>query len=80
MLTVTQFLTSLETRPSAQAYKISARVERFFVEGPNIENDLIPVITADSLMTGMNKNTSNGKQSTGITFCHKFDLYFYQLC
>ena len=51
-MTLTQFLASLETRPSAQAFKVSARAESFIVEGASMENDLIPMITADNILTG----------------------------
>ena len=51
-MTLTQFLASLETRPSAEAFKISARAESFVVEGASVENDLIPMITADNILSG----------------------------
>lgn len=53
VLTLAQFLASIETRPSAQAFKISARVESFVVEGASVEHDLVPIITADNVLTGM---------------------------
>nr|CAD7259318.1 unnamed protein product [Timema shepardi] len=56
VITLTQFLTSLETRPSAQAFKMSTRAESFVVEGTNLEYDLIPIVTADNVLTG---NTSS---------------------
>ncbi|GFG28735.1 hypothetical protein Cfor_06015 [Coptotermes formosanus] len=56
VMTLTQFLASLETRPSAQAFKISARAESFVVEGASMENDLIPMFTADNILSG---NTSS---------------------
>jgi hypothetical protein len=52
VMTLTQFLASLETRPSAQAFKISARAESFVVEGASMENDLIPMFTADNILSG----------------------------
>ena len=52
VLTLTQFLASLETRPSAQAFKVSARAESFIVEGASMENDLVSMITADNILTG----------------------------
>jgi hypothetical protein len=52
VVTLTQFLASLETRPSAEAFKISARAESFVVEGASVENDLIPMITADNILSG----------------------------
>ncbi|KAK0164246.1 hypothetical protein PV328_002894 [Microctonus aethiopoides] len=50
--TVTQFLTSIETRPELSAYKISARAESLVIEGASSENDLIPLVTADNILTG----------------------------
>ncbi|KFM68119.1 Vacuolar protein sorting-associated protein 13C, partial [Stegodyphus mimosarum] len=44
--TVTHFLSSLETRPGAKAYKVSARTESVVIEGASLENDLVPIITA----------------------------------
>ncbi|XP_014674952.1 PREDICTED: vacuolar protein sorting-associated protein 13A-like [Priapulus caudatus] len=41
-------LCSLENRPAADAYRISARTESFLVEGASIEHDLVPVLTADN--------------------------------
>lgn len=51
--TVTHFLSSLETRPGAKAYKISARTESIVIEGASLENDLVPIITADNVTSGM---------------------------
>ncbi|KAG8309677.1 hypothetical protein J6590_078973 [Homalodisca vitripennis] len=56
VLTLAQFLASIETRPSARAFKLSARVESFVVEGASVEHDLVPIITADNILTG---NTSS---------------------
>lgn len=53
VLTLAQFLASIETRPSAHAFKISARVESFVVEGASVEHDLVPIITADNVLTGL---------------------------
>ncbi|XP_053597427.1 intermembrane lipid transfer protein VPS13A [Microplitis demolitor] len=50
--TITQFLTSIETQPERSAYKISARAESFVIEGASSENDLIPLVTADNILTG----------------------------
>lgn len=52
VLTLAQFLASIETRPSAEAFKLSARVESLVVEGASVENDLVPIITADNILTG----------------------------
>ncbi|KAG8227036.1 hypothetical protein J437_LFUL013823 [Ladona fulva] len=54
VITLTQFLASLETRPSAGAYKISARAESFVIEGANSDQDLVPLLTADNNLTGNN--------------------------
>lgn len=51
-MTVTQFLASIERRPELSAYKISARAESFVIEGASIEGDLIPLVTADNILTG----------------------------
>lgn len=53
VLTLAQFLASVETRPSAKAFKASARIESFVMEGASIEHDLVPIITADNTLTGM---------------------------
>ncbi|GIY87397.1 vacuolar protein sorting-associated protein 13C [Caerostris extrusa] len=50
--TVTHFLSSLETRPGAKAYKVSARTESIVIEGASLENDLVPIITADNVTSG----------------------------
>ncbi|XP_014251025.1 vacuolar protein sorting-associated protein 13A-like isoform X2 [Cimex lectularius] len=77
VLTLAQFLASLETRPSAKAFKFSARVESFVIEGANIDHDLIPVITADNIYTGnpasnflsldFEKNPLNSEANYGLT-------------
>lgn len=46
--TITQFLASAETRPSAHAFKLSARVDSIIVEGSSLEHDLIPIFTGDN--------------------------------
>ncbi|XP_063238425.1 intermembrane lipid transfer protein VPS13A-like [Bacillus rossius redtenbacheri] len=56
VLTLTQLLTSVETRPAAKAFKVSARAESFVLEGCSADGDLVPVITADNILTG---NTSS---------------------
>nr|CAD7393579.1 unnamed protein product [Timema cristinae] len=78
VITLTQFLTSLETRPSAQAFKMSTRAESFVVEGTNLEYDLIPIVTADNVLTGntssnflaldFEKNPSNVDADFGLAF------------
>lgn len=55
VFSLAQFLASIETRPAARAFKLSARVESFLIEGASVEHDLVPIITADSLYTG-NRN------------------------
>ncbi|XP_046422194.1 vacuolar protein sorting-associated protein 13A-like isoform X1 [Neodiprion fabricii] len=52
VITLTQFLASIETRPYASAFKISARAESFVIEGASSDNELIPLITADNILTG----------------------------
>ncbi|EEC00486.1 vacuolar protein-sorting protein, putative, partial [Ixodes scapularis] len=47
VVTLTQFLTSLETRPGGGAFKISARTEGFVVEGASNDHDLVTVLSVD---------------------------------
>ncbi|KAJ2950876.1 hypothetical protein O0L34_g5236 [Tuta absoluta] len=47
VITLTQFLASLETRPSAKAYKLSARAESIVVEGVSSDGELVPLLTAE---------------------------------
>jgi len=47
VVTLTHFLASLETRPSAHAYKASLRIESAAVEASNQERDLVPIFTAN---------------------------------
>ncbi|KAG1650405.1 Vacuolar protein sorting-associated protein 13C [Nymphon striatum] len=54
VMTLTQFLMSVETRPSADAFRLSARTESFVVEGASVEHDLVPIITADHATSGTN--------------------------
>ncbi|XP_067142942.1 intermembrane lipid transfer protein VPS13A-like isoform X2 [Centruroides vittatus] len=77
VITLTQFVTSIETRPSNKAFKISARTESFVVEGASIENDLVPIMTADNITSGSNlahvfaldfeKNPLHEKADYGLT-------------
>lgn len=77
VITLTQFVTSVETRPSSKAFKISARTESFVVEGASIENDLVPIMTADNITSGSNlahvfaldfeKNPLHEKGDYGLT-------------
>lgn len=50
--TLTQFLTSLETRPGARAFKVSARTEGFVVEGTSSDHDLVTVLSVDKSASG----------------------------
>ncbi|XP_015594990.1 vacuolar protein sorting-associated protein 13A isoform X2 [Cephus cinctus] len=52
VVTLTQFLASIETRPGLLAYKVSARAESFVIEGASAENELVPLITTDNVLTG----------------------------
>ncbi|XP_066901628.1 intermembrane lipid transfer protein VPS13A isoform X3 [Halyomorpha halys] len=77
VLTLAQFLASLETRPSAKAFKLSGRVESFVIEGISLEHDLVPIITADNIYTGntasnflsidFEKNPLNSEADYGLT-------------
>ncbi|XP_078045899.1 intermembrane lipid transfer protein VPS13A isoform X2 [Augochlora pura] len=51
VITMTQFLTSVEIQPIVSAFKVSARAESFVVEGVTPEGDLVPLITVDSILT-----------------------------
>ena len=44
---LTHLLASLETRPAANAYKMSLRVESAVVEGASLEHHLVPLVTAN---------------------------------
>ncbi|XP_076222912.1 intermembrane lipid transfer protein VPS13A isoform X2 [Nomia melanderi] len=51
IITMTQFLTSIEMQPITSAFKVSARAESFVVEGVSPEGDLVPLITVDNILT-----------------------------
>ncbi|EZA49615.1 Vacuolar protein sorting-associated protein 13A [Ooceraea biroi] len=52
IITVAQFLTSIEARPTLSAFKISARAESFVIEAISTDGDLIPLVTVDNVLTG----------------------------
>ncbi|XP_028982314.1 vacuolar protein sorting-associated protein 13A [Diachasma alloeum] len=53
VVTMGQFLMSVETRPQLSAFKVSARAESLVIEGASsVENDLVPLVTADNILTG----------------------------
>ncbi|CAK9828583.1 Intermembrane lipid transfer protein VPS13A [Anthophora retusa] len=52
VLTVTQFLTSVEIRSALSAFKVSTRAESFVIEGLSAEGELVPLITVDNVLTG----------------------------
>ncbi|CAK9815547.1 Intermembrane lipid transfer protein VPS13C [Anthophora plagiata] len=52
VLTVTQFLTSVEIRSTLSAFKVSTRAESFVIEGLSAEGELVPLITVDNVLTG----------------------------
>lgn len=54
IVTVTQFLTSIEARPTLLAFKISVRAESFVIEAISTDGDLVPLITVDNVLTGNN--------------------------
>ncbi|KAL0830292.1 hypothetical protein ABMA28_002492 [Loxostege sticticalis] len=56
VVTLTQFLSSLETRPSAKAYKLSARAESIVIEGATSDGELVPLLSAErgSALTSTN--------------------------
>lgn len=51
---MTQFLASVEKHPELSTYKISTRAESIVIEGVSCENELVPLVTADNVLTGMN--------------------------
>ncbi|XP_053983322.1 intermembrane lipid transfer protein VPS13C-like [Hylaeus volcanicus] len=52
VITITQFLASIEIQPTLSAFKVSARAESFVVEGVSLDGDLVPLITVDNVLTG----------------------------
>ncbi|XP_070527175.1 intermembrane lipid transfer protein VPS13A isoform X2 [Cardiocondyla obscurior] len=52
IVTITQFLTSIEARPMLLAFKISVRAESFVIEAISTDGDLVPLITVDNVLTG----------------------------
>ncbi|CAG9787972.1 unnamed protein product [Diatraea saccharalis] len=56
VVTLTQFLASLETRPSAKAYKLSARAESIVVEGATSDGELVPLLSAERTQTPTSAN------------------------
>ncbi|XP_033208533.1 vacuolar protein sorting-associated protein 13C-like [Belonocnema kinseyi] len=52
VLSMTQFLASIEKHPELSTYKISTRAESFVIEGVSSENELVPLVTADNVLTG----------------------------
>nr|XP_026488707.1 vacuolar protein sorting-associated protein 13A-like isoform X1 [Vanessa tameamea] len=78
VVNLTQFLASLETRPSAKAYKVSARTENIVIEGMSSDGELVPLlIAAQGSSVGSNtvlaldveKNPVNSHADLGVT-CH----------
>ncbi|XP_034828930.1 intermembrane lipid transfer protein VPS13A-like isoform X1 [Maniola hyperantus] len=78
VISLTQFLASLETRPSAKAYKVSARTESIVIEGMSSDGELVPLlIAAQGAAVGSNtvlaldveKNPANSHADLGVT-CH----------
>ncbi|CAH2046773.1 unnamed protein product, partial [Iphiclides podalirius] len=77
VVTLTQFLASLETRPSAKAYKLSARAESMVIEGATSDGDLVPLLTTErgSALTGANllavdfeRNPCNSEADYGLSW------------
>lgn len=52
IVTVAQFLTSIEARPTLLTFKISARAESFVIEAISTDGDLVPLVTVDNVLTG----------------------------
>lgn len=53
VISITQFLTSVEIRSVMSAFKISARAESFVIEGVSTDGDLVPLIMVDNVLTGI---------------------------
>ncbi|CAG5002581.1 unnamed protein product [Parnassius apollo] len=75
VVTLTQFLASLETRPSAKAYKVSARTECIVIEGATSDGELVPLLTTErgTALTGSNllavdfeRNPCNSEADYGL--------------
>ncbi|KAI8421410.1 hypothetical protein MSG28_009485 [Choristoneura fumiferana] len=74
-LTLTQFLASLETRPSAKAYKLSARAESIVMEGLSTDGELVPLLTAERgsptstnlLALDIEKNPASSEADYGLS-------------
>ncbi|XP_028168075.1 vacuolar protein sorting-associated protein 13C-like [Ostrinia furnacalis] len=75
VVTLTQFLASLETRPSAKAYKLSARTESIVIEGASSDGELVPLLTpergagagANLLAVDFERNPVNSDADYGLT-------------
>lgn len=52
VIAMSHLLSSIETRPSAKAYKITARVESLVIEGASVEYSLIPILTSENVLNG----------------------------
>ncbi|XP_045499068.1 vacuolar protein sorting-associated protein 13A-like [Colias croceus] len=75
VVTLTQFLASLETRPSAKAYKLSLRADNLVVEGVSSDGELVHMlITAressmgTALAVDVERNPINSHADLGITW------------
>ncbi|XP_072932453.1 intermembrane lipid transfer protein VPS13A-like [Epargyreus clarus] len=76
VLSLTQFLASLETRPSAKAYKLSARAESIVIEGVSSDGELVPLLTVEKgvptatnlLAVDVEKNPMNSEADYGISW------------
>lgn len=52
VIAISHLLSSIETRPAAKAYKISARIESLLIEGASVEYSLLPIITSENILNG----------------------------
>ncbi|XP_059052964.1 intermembrane lipid transfer protein VPS13A-like [Achroia grisella] len=76
VVTLTQFLASLETRPSAKAFKLSARAESAVIEGATADGDLVPLlnieigapIASNLLALDLERNPSTSAADYGLSF------------
>lgn len=52
VMTMSQLLSSVERNPGTNTYKVSVRIESMAIEGASVENELVPLLTTDNILTG----------------------------
>ncbi|VVC88042.1 unnamed protein product, partial [Leptidea sinapis] len=73
VVTLTQFLASLETRPSAKAYKLSIRTDNLVIEGLSADGELVHLLRTvretslgTSVALDVERNPSNSHADLGV--------------